>query len=44
MRDKLAAVGFEVQTTSPDEFAQMIQREMARMAKLVRDAGIMAEP
>jgi len=42
--DKLAAVGFEVQTTSPDEFAQMIQREMARMAKLVRDAGIKAEP
>ena len=42
--DKLAAVGFEIQTTTPDEFAQLMQREMARMAKLVRDAGIKAEP
>ena len=44
VRDKLAAVGFEIQTTTPDEFAQLMQREMARMAKLVRDAGIKAEP
>ena len=44
VRDKLAAVGFEAQTSSPDEFAQLIQREMARMAQLVRDAGIKAEP
>lgn len=44
VRDKLAAVGFEIQTTSPDGFAQLIQREMQRMAKLVRDAGIKAEP
>ena len=44
VRDKLAAVGFELQTTSPDDFGQLIQREMARMSKLVRDAGIKAEP
>jgi tripartite-type tricarboxylate transporter receptor subunit TctC len=44
VREKFVAVGFETQTSSPEEFAQMIQREMARMAKLVRAAGIKAEP
>ena len=44
VREKFAAVGFETQTSSPEEFAQMIEREMARMAKLVREAGIKAEP
>jgi tripartite-type tricarboxylate transporter receptor subunit TctC len=43
VRDKLAAVGFETQTGAPEEFAQLITRERARMAKLVRDAGIKAD-
>jgi len=44
VREKFAAVGFETQTSTPEEFAQMIEREIARMAKLVREAGIKAEP
>ena len=43
VRDKLAAVGFETQTGTPEEFAQLITRERARMTKLVRDAGIKAD-
>ncbi len=43
VRDKLAAVGFEPQTGTPEEFAQLIARERVRMAKLVRDAGIKAD-
>lgn len=43
VREKLAAVGFETQTGTPDEFAQLIARERGRMAKLVRDAGLKAE-
>ncbi len=43
VRDKLAAVGFETQTGTPEEFTQLIARERVRMAKLVRDAGIKAD-
>lgn len=43
VREKLAAVGFETQTGTPEEFAQLIARERVRMAKLVRDAGIKAD-
>ena len=43
VRDKLAAVGFETQTGTPEEFAQLIARERLRMAKLVREAGIKAD-
>lgn len=43
VRDKLAAVGFEIQTGTPDDFAQLIARERVRMAKLVREAGIKAD-
>ena len=43
VRDKLAAVGFETQTGTPEEFAQLIARERVRMAKLVREAGIKAD-
>jgi tripartite-type tricarboxylate transporter receptor subunit TctC len=43
VRDKLAAVGFETQTGTPDEFAQLIARERVRMVKLVREAGLKAD-
>lgn len=43
VRDKLAAVGFEIQTGTPEDFAQLIARERVRMAKLVREAGIKAD-
>ena len=40
VRDKLAALGFEVSPGTPQEFGQMIRREMAKVAKVVKDAGI----
>jgi tripartite-type tricarboxylate transporter receptor subunit TctC len=43
VRDKLAAVGFETQTGTPEEFAQLIARERVRMVKLVREAGLKAD-
>lgn len=43
VRDKLAAVGFEIQTGTPEDFTQLIARERVRMARLVREAGIKAD-
>jgi len=40
VRDKLAALGFEVSPGTPQEFGEMIRREMAKVAKVVKDAGI----
>jgi tripartite-type tricarboxylate transporter receptor subunit TctC len=40
VRDKLAALGFELTPTSPAEFGEMIRREMAKVAKVVKDANI----
>jgi tripartite-type tricarboxylate transporter receptor subunit TctC len=40
VRDKLVALGFELQATSPAQFAEMIKREMAKVAKVVKDANI----
>ena len=39
----LVAIGFETQTGTPEEFAQLIVRERARMARLVRDAGLKSD-
>ena len=36
-------LGFEVMTGSPDEFARLIRSDMARVAKVVREAGIPLE-
>jgi tripartite-type tricarboxylate transporter receptor subunit TctC len=44
VKDKLAAVGFDIQTNSADEFGKMIASEMGRLGKIVRDAGIKANP
>jgi tripartite-type tricarboxylate transporter receptor subunit TctC len=44
VRDKLGAVGFEIQTSSADEFSKMIASEIGRLGKIVRDAGIKANP
>ena len=44
VREKLSAVGFDIQTTTPDEFRLLITREIERVGKLVRDAGIKAQP
>ena len=44
VRDKLGAVGFDIQTNSADEFGRMIASEIGRLGKIVRDAGIKASP
>jgi len=43
VRDKLAALGFEISPGTPQEFGEMIRREMAKVAKLVKEAGIHAD-
>lgn len=40
VHDKLVALGFELTPTSPAEFGEMIRREMAKVAKVVKDAHI----
>jgi len=40
VHDKLVALGFELTPTSPAEFGEMIRREMAKVAKVVKDANI----
>jgi tripartite-type tricarboxylate transporter receptor subunit TctC len=40
VREKLVALGFDLQPTTPAEFAEMIKREMAKVAKVVKDANI----
>lgn len=39
VRDKLNAVGFEIQTGTPEEFQRVIARDIERFGKLMRDAG-----
>jgi tripartite-type tricarboxylate transporter receptor subunit TctC len=43
VRDKLVALGFEVSPGTPQEFGAKIEREMAKVAKVVKDAGIRAD-
>ena len=40
LRDRLTATGFDVFTSTPDEFARFIRNDMARTAKVIRTAGI----
>jgi len=43
MRDNLGRQGAEVRTNSPEEFAAFIRSEMARWAKVVKDANVKVE-
>jgi tripartite-type tricarboxylate transporter receptor subunit TctC len=43
VRDKLGALGFEISPGTPQEFGAMIRREMAKVAKVVKEAGIRAD-
>ncbi|MGZ5117723.1 MAG: tripartite tricarboxylate transporter substrate-binding protein [Burkholderiales bacterium] len=43
VKDRLSAQGVETQLSSRAEFAQLIQEDAARWAKLVRDSGIVLE-
>jgi tripartite-type tricarboxylate transporter receptor subunit TctC len=40
LRDRLTAIGFDVFTGTPDDFARFIRNDMARTAKVIRAAGI----
>ena len=42
-RERLTAVGFEVVGSSPEAFAALIKNDIARLGKVIRDAGIRAE-
>jgi tripartite-type tricarboxylate transporter receptor subunit TctC len=43
VREKLVALGFEVSPGTPQEFGAKIEREMAKVAKVVKEAGIRAD-
>jgi tripartite-type tricarboxylate transporter receptor subunit TctC len=43
MKEKLASVGIEPRTNTPDEFAAFIRSETARFSKVIKEAGIKAE-
>ena len=43
VREKLTSLGFELAGSTPDEFGALIKNDIARVAKVVREAGIRAE-
>ena len=43
MKEKLAATGTEPLTSTPEEFADYIQREMAKWADVIKRAGVKAD-
>jgi tripartite-type tricarboxylate transporter receptor subunit TctC len=42
-RDRISALGFDIIASSPKEFAAQIKREVAKWAKVVKEAGIKVE-
>ncbi len=43
LKERFTAIGFEIFTSTPDEFSRFIQTDMARTAKVIRSAGIKVE-
>jgi tripartite-type tricarboxylate transporter receptor subunit TctC len=43
VREKLTGLGFDVTPSKPAEFGDLIKREMAKTAKLVKDSGMKAD-
>jgi tripartite-type tricarboxylate transporter receptor subunit TctC len=43
VRERLSGLGFELVGSAPDEFAALLKNDIARLGKVVRDAGIKAE-
>ncbi len=43
VREKLVALGFELSPGTPQEFGAKIEREIAKVAKVVKEAGIRAD-
>jgi tripartite-type tricarboxylate transporter receptor subunit TctC len=42
-RDRLVGMGVDIIGNSPEEFAAFLRAEIARYAKVIKDAGIKAE-
>lgn len=38
-RDRISAQGFEPESSSPEEFAELIQRDILKWAKVIKDSG-----
>jgi tripartite-type tricarboxylate transporter receptor subunit TctC len=43
MKERMAALGFAPVGNTPEEFAAQIRTEIAKRAKIIRDAGIKAQ-
>lgn len=43
VKEKFASIGVETVGNSPEEFAATIAADMARMGKVIKDAGIRSE-
>jgi tripartite-type tricarboxylate transporter receptor subunit TctC len=43
LRDRLAAMGTDPVSSTPEEFADLIKREIAKWGKVVREAGLKAD-
>jgi len=43
LKDRFTALGFEVRTSTPEEFARFIKEDMDRMGQAIRGAGIKLE-
>jgi tripartite-type tricarboxylate transporter receptor subunit TctC len=38
-RDRISAQGFEPESSSPEEFSDLIQRDILKWAKVIRESG-----
>ncbi len=43
VKKRLSTLGFEAKSSTPDEFARFIDKEMATYSKIIKDAGIKTE-
>lgn len=43
LKDRFTAIGFDIHTSTPEEFARFIKADMARTAKVIQTAGIRLE-
>jgi tripartite-type tricarboxylate transporter receptor subunit TctC len=43
LKERFSAIGFDIRTSTPDEFTRFIKEDMARIAKGIKASGIKAE-
>jgi tripartite-type tricarboxylate transporter receptor subunit TctC len=43
VHDKLSSIGVDPTTTSPEEFGRIIATDVAKWAKVVKEAGLVVE-